>query len=190
MCDVQGYSLDMNGSHYEVFQHEMNQHVTVDAEDLILLQSTGLLDCKGSEIFEGDIVDIRGGFWSGCGFSATLDTYCEAKEVVRWDHCGWEPFLRMNGEAGITVIGNIYMNPDLLAPERKEGGRVSDIASQITKRILGQRPPKFTVNIAEHEVRPFAEYLAGIMRFGVNGAPSVASIERLRALTGCGREDI
>lgn len=77
--------------------------------DVIWLQSTGLLDRQGKEIFEGDVVQ-----WS------QLYRYS-----VEWKQYGWHPFS-CDGEGDhechsgmhmldvTEVIGNIYENPELL----------------------------------------------------------------------------
>lgn len=83
-------------------------------------QFTGLYDCKGQKIFEGDILDEKGpfcginlkieyGIWNcGCcsdiyGFGA-VDKYCDKN---------W------NNET-TCIIGNIYDNPELLEVKQND----------------------------------------------------------------------
>lgn len=80
-----------------------------NGEDVILMQSTGLRDKNGKEIFEGDVL--------------TLQNY-PAKGVVEfrtdsgmWVNClkeyGYFEYLG-NVASSRKIIGNIYENPELL----------------------------------------------------------------------------
>ncbi len=63
--------------------------------NLTLMQYTGLSDCKGVDIYDKDIYELDAGYY-------TVD---------------YEGFLRNFDEIElerIMVIGNIYMNPELL----------------------------------------------------------------------------
>ncbi len=76
-----------------------------NTDNIILMQYTGLKDKNGREIYEGDIV--RGGWDS------------ETPRLVEFIEGGFEPFSRHTGEAGewyggVSVIGNIYENAELL----------------------------------------------------------------------------
>jgi hypothetical protein len=69
----------------------------------IMLQSTGLLDANGTEIFEGDVVEEGG-----------------LRGVIKWHEKGARFFMDertstifLMGFMGV-VIGNIYQNPELL----------------------------------------------------------------------------
>ena len=95
---------------------------TIDVtKQVVLMQSTGLKDKNGVEIFEGDIVVA----WSN-GLEGTF--------VIKWRQEGspswilypaWQnsEFWNLHGslhsdgqhyDKGIEVIGNIYENPELL----------------------------------------------------------------------------
>lgn len=84
-----------------------------DNNDYIILQSTGLVDKKGKEVFEGDVIKFDG-------------KYTKAKRLIRYsekegrlvacytdfvyDYCDFNKDWISQWE----VIGNIYENPELL----------------------------------------------------------------------------
>lgn len=85
------------------------------ADKIKLMQSTGLKDKNGKEIFEGDIVDYKGREavvkWHGSYASFIYRFVDELKErVSEWDPL-YLAYLKCE------VIGNIYENPELLEVE-------------------------------------------------------------------------
>lgn len=82
------------------------------ADDKIeLMQSTGLRDKNGKEIFESDIFEYTLGSIDGTG-----TVY---REVVEWgEHDDVEGHkhlgFNVNSDLEPTVIGNIHENPDLI----------------------------------------------------------------------------
>ena len=91
----------------------LNQYQIKYYDNLIIMQSTGLADKVGNEIFENDIVRINES-------NAVIDTgviewsgeYCV--RIYRYRHT---PELRHFVHAwawAMTVIGNRYENPELL----------------------------------------------------------------------------
>jgi uncharacterized phage protein (TIGR01671 family) len=64
------------------------------------MQSTGLFDKNGKEIFEGDITIVHYG-------NPENESYIDVIDDIRKD-CNFEP------DAIQEVIGNIYENPELL----------------------------------------------------------------------------
>lgn len=84
--------------------------------DLNLMQSTGLFDKNGKEIFEGDIVQFE-------DYYIETDLPYINKGIVEWSQGGFTITERasvimedlLDGEfLDVTIIGNIYENPELL----------------------------------------------------------------------------
>lgn len=88
-----------------------------NGEDVILMQSTGLKDKNGKEIFEGDII-TNGQNVMCMKKHNTLGFYIEEKEKVEFiaDCADLEEFEADAKEVAdnIEIIGNIYKNPELL----------------------------------------------------------------------------
>lgn len=83
--------------------------------DEYLMQSTGLKDKNGKEIFEGDIVDFKGRKaiikWHGAFASFIYRFIDEPQErKPKWDPL-FLAYLKLE------IIGNIYENPELLEVE-------------------------------------------------------------------------
>jgi uncharacterized phage protein (TIGR01671 family) len=70
----------------------------------IIMQSTGLADVNGKEIFEGDVIELY-----------------DKKRKIRWADGSWY-FVDREGDGDhvfffhrhMEVIGNIYENPELM----------------------------------------------------------------------------
>ena len=89
-------------------------------DDEYLMQSTGLIDKNGKEIFEGDIVQFE-----DC-YTETDFLYVNTG-IVEWSQGSFTITNRDSVEMGdlldgefldVTIIGNVYENPELL--EEKE----------------------------------------------------------------------
>lgn len=84
--------------------------VPVEKSGLILMQSTGLFDKNGVEVFDGDIVKLQ----------YTIASYFELFEVRQFRGGMWRIDNRRRGSdlwlrnEDCEVIGNIHENPELL----------------------------------------------------------------------------
>ena len=102
----------MNGM-AEIYRNR-NQEIELHPRDenIILMQSTGLFDRNGQEIFEGDIVDYKGRKaiikWHGSYASFIYRFVDELNERVS----EWHPLFLAYYH--FEIIGNIYENKELL----------------------------------------------------------------------------
>ena len=88
-----------------LFFNQLN-HYVFDA--VVLMQSTGLRDKNGKEIFEGDIIDSEDGILSGVvEFRPDLGMFVST--LIKYNN-----FERLcNVADSVHIIGNIYTNPEL-----------------------------------------------------------------------------
>lgn len=85
-------------------------------KDVELMQSTGLKDKNGKEIFEGDIVEHLDGEYSFVGFVKNSIFGIYVKD--EYDNYRFEDFADENTkEADVVILGNIYENKELLENE-------------------------------------------------------------------------
>lgn len=78
-------------------------------------QYTGVDDCTGRKIFEGDLVKGFDNYTGEMYKDVTgLVKFCKGSFGAEWNNC-FEPFSITDDE--IIVIGNIHDNPELLKGE-------------------------------------------------------------------------
>lgn len=79
-----------------------------DFNDIVLMQSTGLADKNGKEIFEGDILDSEDGFLAGI-VELRQDLGMFVSALIKYNN-----FERLCSIANSReIIGNIHTNPEL-----------------------------------------------------------------------------
>lgn len=100
----------------DVIEDECVTVATRKLSEIELMQSTGLKDKNGQEIFEGDIVQFE-----DC-YTETYFSYIN-KGIIEWSQGSFtvtnRDFIEMedllDGEIlDVTIIGNIYENQDIL----------------------------------------------------------------------------
>lgn len=87
-------------------------------DEKYLMQSTGLFDKNGKEIFEGDIVVAMSQGVKAIGeVKRRIDGYWLMYPA--WQHGEFWHIVKNvdTGETGVEIIGNIYENPELLEGE-------------------------------------------------------------------------
>lgn len=88
-------------------------------DEVILMQSTGLKDKNGVEIFEGDVV--KWGDTLGWEETPIRIATVEIDPDIQFDSnvgiFSYGQFAYKNTEKFLTILGNIYENPELLEVE-------------------------------------------------------------------------
>lgn len=88
----------------------------VSTEDLVLMQSTGLKDKNGKEIFEGDILDYKGRKalvrWHG-SYASFIYRFVDELQKRNTE---WKPLYLAYMKC--EIIGNIYENRELLEDKK------------------------------------------------------------------------
>ena len=89
--------------------------ITVPFEDAEIIESTGLKDKNGVEIYEGDIVKpVNFARWIGCV------EYLPDQAAFAINSHRESPIFLNQFTRGVEVLGNIYENPELLKEISKE----------------------------------------------------------------------
>lgn len=95
----------------------MNDYITVSPDEIELMQSTGLKDKNGQEIFEGDIIDIE---VDDTETPINARVFQNSKIGILMFHVFEDnedvPMVELleDNSVAFEIIGNIYDNKDLL----------------------------------------------------------------------------
>ena len=111
MCDVTNISFD--SKFVDICQQgdtERYTEMSVEFDEITLMQSTGLVDRNGKEIFEGDVVKMAKDVYSEPTYYEVVRHRGGAYRLESKQH-GCELWLR---HTDCEVVGNIYENPELL----------------------------------------------------------------------------
>lgn len=90
-------------------------------EDVEFMQSTGLKDKNGVEIYEGDVINCRNSFRNPMTGSGSLSINRDFKIIFKDGEFKAKGFdIRLKNILSYSeVIGNIYENPELLEGHEK-----------------------------------------------------------------------
>lgn len=107
---VDGLYFDREVAQYK---DEVGVSRLIKFQNAILMQSTGLVDKNGKEIFEGDILGTNDGLLNGVVEYRT-DLGMWTNDLLRYNN--FERLCSVVSDR--EIIGNIYENPELLEEER------------------------------------------------------------------------
>ena len=108
--------LDWNNEVVDLF----NPHIEIPLDEIELMQSTGLKDKNGKEIFEGDVIAIE---VDETGTPINARVFQNSKIGILMFHVFEDnedvPMVELleDNSVAFEIIGNIYENPELLEVE-------------------------------------------------------------------------
>lgn len=111
---------DIDTSYKLVYLEEDNGYrYERDFDEIELMQSTGIKDKNGKEIFEGDVVKYKSkkGTFTDIATYSKFYAFFGLKDDTGDLICSFDWLLENVGKDGFEVIGNIYENPELLGGE-------------------------------------------------------------------------
>jgi hypothetical protein len=118
MCEVKRIRFDDEGNITTVLVKGEAFGSNAHLEEIELMQSTGLKDKNGKEIFEKDILDYNGRKvivkWHG-SYASFIYEFVDELQNRKTE---WKPLYLSYYH--FKIIGNVYQNPELLELEVEE----------------------------------------------------------------------
>ena len=94
--------------------------IPIEKSELILMQSTGLKDYFGEELFEGDVIEWS--YWDEFEDSGTAKIIFDKGMFklldVRTEKSVWDNLFDCIENCNVFLKGNIYENPELLEDKK------------------------------------------------------------------------
>ena len=98
--------------HSEAIRLLYNKEILLEQDEFIIMLFTGLKDCKGKDIHEGDVCKFKDDKTSDVIFKdGEFQNRLSEWGLHIYMKC---PYTSKQIAPGIEVIGNIYSNPELL----------------------------------------------------------------------------
>lgn len=107
MLDVHGINYDADGVWTKEMIDDESDGEFIHFSDIELLQSTGLFDKNGKEIFEGDILKYRDEYRVVEMYDGAWIARAGEKRLI----------VKMAVLSGAKIIGNIFEHPHLLGED-------------------------------------------------------------------------
>ena len=116
LCDVTNISFDSKFVDiYRQGDTERYTEMSVEFDEIELMQSTGFKDKNGREIFEGDVLGTKDGLLNGV-VEYRSDLGMWTNSLIRYNN-----FERLCNVANSReIIGNIYENQELLEVDNED----------------------------------------------------------------------
>ena len=105
----------------DMIEYRFDHLCTEADEDVEFMQSTGIKDKNGVEIYEGDVINYRNSFRNPMTGSGSLSINRDFKIIFENGEFKAKGFdMRLKNILSYSeVIGNIYENPELLREDTK-----------------------------------------------------------------------
>lgn len=108
-----GYTITMHGAVYKPDGFDNEEY----CPDAVLIEWTGLKDIDGSEIYEGDLLDVDPD--SRVLGEVILEDGSWRFSYPDWDQTLEKPRINERNACIVSKVGNRYENPDLLAGDKE-----------------------------------------------------------------------